>query len=438
MERKKFVDVTIPQLISTREQTQGRWGNDPQQEQSFRDLGFGMFIHWSLDCLLGSVISHWMIGAQTQLVDQFISQMPKRFNPKYFDAEDYAALAEQAGMKYMCFTAKHHNGFCMFDTRSTDFQIMNTPFKRDIFRELTEAFRSRGILPGVYFSPLDFYVNHRQGHTIHFLTPESLPVNNPQLMEINRLQMRELMERYGELHTVFFDGPPEGLKDIVWNTQPWCLITRGEMETPEGTLPDRIMDWAWEANYCLGDSWGYKPYRDALKTPRELIELLIQIRAMGGNLLLNVSPDALGQLPAKQVEILREIGLFTFFNQEALYQVRPWKVSHEGNIWFTKHKDTDTVYAFVLDDIWGVGYDYLNNQERWNDILLRQVKASENTQIELVGQRGDALEHHPELQPRCSFRQDEKGLHIHCLQSFRPYDNRKWPYPVAIRITHAR
>lgn len=432
------VDVTIEKLVSTKLQSGGTLGNDLAREEAFRDLGFGMFIHWSLDCLMGTVISHWMIGAQTNLVDQFIAEKPGQFNPKYFDAQAYALLAQQAGMKYMCFTAKHHNGFCMYNTKTTPFNIMNTPFGRDVFLELTEAFRKVGILPGVYFSPLDFYVNYQQGHTIHFLTSESVPQNNRRLMQNNLNQMKELLEQYGNLNTVFFDGPPESLKELVWKIQPQCLVTRGEMETPECELPDKIMDWAWEANYCMGESWGYKPYGDRLKTPRELIELLIKIRALGGNFLLNVSPDAFGLIPLEQVAILREMGLFVFFNQEAIYGVRPWKVSHEGKIWFTKKREENTVYAFVMDETWGVGYDYANHQEKWHDITLKSVQATENTQIELVGQRGDALEHHPELSPRCRWKQDHQGLHIHCLQSFRPYDNRQWPYPVAIRITNAR
>lgn len=430
------VDVTIEKLENSRELSGGAIGNNHQKEEEFRDLAFGMFIHWSLDSLMGTVISHWMIGAEHSLIDQFINEKPSQFNPKYFDADDYAALAQQAGMKYMCFTTKHHSGFCMYDTKTTDFNIMNTPFKRDVVKELADAFRKRNLVPGMYFSPLDFLWNYKKKHEMHFATPEVLPINNPELMEYNRKQMTEVMQNYGDLGMVFFDGPPEGLKEIVWNNQPNCLITRGEMPTPEITIPDQTMDFAWESCYVIGNSWGYKPYGDNLRTPNELIELIIKIRAMGGNLLLNISPDSLGRIPEKQIEVLREVGLFMFFNQEALYKVRPWKTTNEGDIWYTKKKDENTVYAFVMEDLWGVGYDYRHQNEVWRKIKLKAVKATKDTEIEIVGQTGRALEHRPEVEPKTKWTQDENGLNIDCLQAYRPNDNRKWSYPVAIRITN--
>jgi alpha-L-fucosidase len=325
----------------------------------------------------------------------------------------------------------------MFDTKTTDFNIMNTSYKKDITKEIVESFREKGIVPGIYFSPYDFLWNYKKGNEMHFATHEVLPKNNPKLMQYNQEQLKEIMTNYGDIGLVFFDGPPEGLKEMIWNIQKDTLVTRGEMPTPEITIPDNVMDYAWEACYFMGESWGYRPYGDALKTPLELIELLIKIRAMGGNLLLNVTPDVCGIIPKEQQDILREIGLFLFFNKEAIYKVRPWRVVNEKNIWYTKAKEANTVYAFVTGEAWNYGYDYKKDMEVWHSVTLKGVKATNDTQIELVGQTGRVLEHATKVNPKTKWHQDKEGIHIEAMLCYRPYDNRKWPYPVAIRITNA-
>ncbi|MDR2982527.1 MAG: alpha-L-fucosidase, partial [Puniceicoccales bacterium] len=161
--------------------------NKPEREQWFMDLGFGMFIHWSMDSQVGVVISHSMAGASDDYLDRFINELPKTFNPRKFYPEDWAILAKLAGMKYVVFTTKHHSGFCMWDTKTTDFMIMNTPFQRDALREILEAFRKQGIAIGLYFSPEDFHVLHQMGIPIGRLHhPQHYPANNPRLMEIDK------------------------------------------------------------------------------------------------------------------------------------------------------------------------------------------------------------------------------------------------------------
>lgn len=425
------VDVTIdPNLISTKEASGGMLGNRAEREEWFRDQAFGMFIHWGLDSLLGSVISHWMIGADKRLVDRFIREFPGMFDPRRFCADDYARLAKMAGMKYMLFTAKHHSGFCMFDTNTTTFNVMNTPFGRDIARELSDAFRRQGLSSGLYFSPYDLYWCHTRGIQLHFATPEVLPANNPELMSCNLEQMRELLTRYGQQDAFFFDGPPEQLKELAWKLQPETLVTRGEMKTPEQHLPEEPIVGAWEACFTMGDGWSYKPTNETYKSGAELIGMLIETRAKGGNLLLNVTPDSQGVIPFEQERLLHEVGLFLFFNDEAIYEVRPWQVTNEGPIWFTRAKASDTVYAFVTGEPWPYG-------ER-KSVTLRSVRATDGTEVEIVGQSGDALEHRPDADTKARWRQDEEGLHIDAMLCYRPYDNRKWPNPVVIRITHAK
>src|SRR3954463_11968766 len=127
--------------------------NQPERLEWFRDIGFGLFIHWSVDSQLGVVISHSLAGADEAYTRRFFDDLPKTFNPRKFYPQDWAALAKLAGVRYVVFTAKHHSGFTMFDSATTDFSIMRTPFKRDVTAEVFQAFRDQGIAPGVYFSP---------------------------------------------------------------------------------------------------------------------------------------------------------------------------------------------------------------------------------------------------------------------------------------------
>lgn len=131
--------------------------NKPERADWFQDLGFGMFLHWNVDGTLGAVICHSLAGSSPEHTNKYFSELPKYFNPKKFNPTAWARLAKLAGMKYVIFTTKHHSCFCMWNTKTTDFNVMNTPFGRDIWQELFQAFRKEGIAIGVYFSPEDFY-----------------------------------------------------------------------------------------------------------------------------------------------------------------------------------------------------------------------------------------------------------------------------------------
>src|SRR5271157_4179728 len=144
-----FIGGTRPELC------QQSPGNNPDRLEWFRDQGFGLFIHWSVDSQLGTVISHSVVGASDDYASHFFDDLPKTFNPWKFRPVDWAILAKLAGVRYVVFGAKHHSGFCMFNTATTDFNIFHTPFKRDIVSEVLAAFREQGIAPGIYFSPDD-------------------------------------------------------------------------------------------------------------------------------------------------------------------------------------------------------------------------------------------------------------------------------------------
>lgn len=402
-------------------------GNRPERLEWFRDLGFGLFIHWSLDSQLGSVISHSLVGASEDYVRRYLEVLPKTFNPKKFNPEDWAVLAKLAGMKYVVFTAKHHSGFCMFQTKTTDFSIMNTPYSKDITARVNQAFREQGLALGLYYSPDDFYFLHRQGKVISRRRLGVTPPENPPLMQYDQAQLRELLTNYGRIDIMFLDGPPEGLRELCWELQPDIVVTRGAIETPEQHVPGVPLEGAWEANLTMGTQWQYKPTHETYKSGTELIEYLIETRAKGGNLLLNVGPHPDGTLPIEQEARLREIALWMFVNGEAIYEVRPWVITNEGSTWFTKRKSEDTVYLFLTQTHWRLG--------ETKTFTVRSVRAKEGTKISLLGQTGGVLEYFPDVVPRPRWQQDEDGLQLTVTMAQRLYNNRRWPNPVVVRLT---
>ncbi|HXF11031.1 MAG TPA: alpha-L-fucosidase [Desulfuromonadaceae bacterium] len=395
----------------------------------FRDQGFGLFIHWSVDSQLGYVISHTLVGASDDYVNRFYGELPKTFNPHKFNATELAALARLAGVRYVVFTAKHHSGFCMWDTATTDLNIMHTPFQRDVTSELLSAFRAQGIAPGLYFSPDDFWWLHRNNKVIQRKSADVQPLNNPGLLQYDLAQVRELMTKYGDIKVVFFDGQADQLRDLAWQLQPDTVVTRGAIQTPEKTIPGKAIDAPWESCITMGDGWQYQPTLENYKSAGQLIQMLIETRAKGGNLLLNVGPKPDGELPVEQEERLREIAEWMFINGEAIYGVRPWSVVNERDVWFTKKKDEDTVYAFVHQNApWKLGAAA--------DVVLASVHSSGQTAVSVLGQNDKALEY-SDVVPRTTWKQEPDGLHIHFFQAQRLRDNRQWSNPVVLKITHA-
>lgn len=401
--------------------------NQPDRLEWFRDLGFGMFIHWSVDSQLGLEISHSLVGASDDYVKRYIEELPKSFYPYKFNPTDWARLAKLAGMKYMVFTSKHHNGFAMFRTETTPFNIMKTPFGRDITGELISAFRNAGIAPGFYFSPDDFWWL-RQNH-IRFQRhiPEVSPANNPGLLKHDQAQVRELMTHYGDIDVMFFDGPWDGLRELSWDLNPKTIVTRGGIATPEQFVPGVALDGPWESCITMGNSWPYKPTNENYKSGTELISLLIETRAKGGNLLLNVGPSPEGEIPEEQKRRLEEIALWMFVNGEAIYGVRPWVVTNEQDVWFTRKKNTNTVYVIVKPkDRWKYG--------EWKEISLKSIKATPTTNISVLGQNDEALEYQPAVKPKSTFRQQGDTLTLRAMHAQRLYTNRQWPNPIVIKL----
>lgn len=418
---------TAPEAVGSR--------NKAERLEWFRDLGFGMFIHWSHDSQLGSVISHSMVGASKDYLQRYVNDLPLTFNPRKFAPRDWAVLAKLAGMKYVVFTTKHHNGFTMWPSKTTSFGVQSTPFRRDIVREVLDAFREQGIAAGVYYSPDDFWYLLQKGIPLQRNIDGVYPTNVPGLMDYDKAQIRELYTEYGKIDIMFFDGPPEGLRELAWDLQPETVVTRGAIATPEQYVPGARIEGPWESNLTMGTQWQYKPTNDQYKPGGELIRLLIETRAKGGNLLLNVGPKPDGELPIEQEERLREVALWMFINGEAIHATRPWIVPSENaagdEFWFTKAKNADTVYVMVRPrERWAYG--------AWKEFTLRSVAATPQTQISVLGQNDEVLEYQPGVVPKSTFRQEGGALKIRAMHAQRIYNDRKWPNPIVVKLTNVK
>jgi len=403
--------------------------NQPDRLDWFRDQGFGLFIHWSLDSQLGVVISHSLVGASRDYTDRFFTELPESFNPRQFHPEDWATLAHLAGVRYVMFTTKHHSGFAMWDTHTTPFGIMKTPFHRDVTKEVFEAFRAQGIAAGVYYSPDDFWWLYEHDIPIERHTEQVQPRNNAALMQYDQAQIQELLTRYGKVDVLFLDGEPNGLRELAWKIDSKIIVTRGAIKTPELTIPGMPIPGAWETCMTMGIGWQYQPQNEHYRSGGELIRMLIQTRAKGGNFLLNVGPKPNGDLPIEEEERLREIALWMFVNSESIYSVRPWIITNEGDTWFTKRKDSSALYAIVeSDQPWP--------RATWKDFVLHSVRATAKTEISVLGQNDKAVEYHPEINPKSTFHQEKDGLHIRVMATQRLQDNFRWPNPAVIKLTN--
>jgi alpha-L-fucosidase len=301
----------------------------------------------------------------------------RTFNPVDFDPAPWAEAAELAGMKYVVFTTKHHDGFSMFDTRQTDYRVTHPdcPFssnpRANIAKEVFDAFRARGFGVGTYFSKSDWHVPYywAPGRPAKTRNPNYDTHAEPELWEkfvqFVHAQIEELMTGYGSVDILWLDGgqvrPPN--QDIRMDEiaamgrrhQPGLIMADrtvgGRNEnylTPEQEVPDDpILDTPWESCITMGDQWSYKP-DDRYKSTRDLIHLLVGVVAKGGNLLLNVGPSPQGTLPAEALSRMREIGDWMEISAEAIHGSRPLAPYAEGKLRFTQRGGD--AYAIYLAD----------------------------------------------------------------------------------------
>ena len=343
----------------------------------YRDAKFGMFIHWGVYSLLGQ--GEWVMQNRSIAVADY-EWLAGTFNPQKFDAKAWVALARAAGMKYITITARHHDGFSMFATKATRYNIVDwTPFKRDPLRELAEECRQQGIKLFFYYSQLDWH------HPDYFPRGSTgRKTGRPESGDWNRYldfmdtQLTELLTNYGQLGGIWFDGmwdkpPPEAgwrlpeTYALIHRLQPAALIIPNHHQAPlagedvqtfEQDLPGAntagfntrtIGGLPLETSLTMNESWGFNLTDHKYKSPEELIHYLVRAAGYGANLLLNIGPRPDGTIPPEAEERLRALGSWLATYGGAIYGTRAGPIAPRS--WGVTTQRGDTVFVHVLD--WG-------------------------------------------------------------------------------------
>jgi alpha-L-fucosidase len=376
--------LTSSTALKAQEQQAMRLGSETPEEKEqrmawWKQDRFGMFIHFGLYAMPAR---HEWVKTLEKIPEEHYDKYFQHFNPENYDAKEWAKQAKEAGMKYVVMTTKHHEGFCLFDSKYTDYKSTNTPFGRDLIREYVDAFRAEGIKVGFYYSIIDWHHPHYPVEAIHPLRPGNFPLYQPfslalswrkskrndrRYAELNKErnmaiyreymfnQVRELLTNYGEIDVMWFDFSTkkmegvdgirsyygksqedyhaEELQKLVRELQPGIIINNrldlhiyedGEdFVTPEQVSTKELKAYRgknWETCQTFSGSWGYHRGQDKKwKTEKELISLLITSVANGGNLLLNVGPTALGEFDYRANNALQRIGHWMRYHSKSIY-----------------------------------------------------------------------------------------------------------------------
>ena len=347
------------------------------------DARFGMFIHWGLYALPAR--HEWVKNAERMTNEQYQKYF-EMFNPDMWDPHEWAKLAKAAGMKYVVLTAKHHEGFCLFDSKFTDYKAPNTPYGKDLIKEYVEAFRAEGLKVGFYYSLIDW---HHPDYTIDSNHPQRqtsdtayVRLNKGRDMskyrEYIKNQVRELLTNYGEISIIWFDfsfpgkhgkghddWDSENLLKMARSLQPGIIVDdRLDLNNVEGgwdfTTPEQVQvsKWPevngkrvpWETCQTFSGSWGYYRDENTWKSPSQLIELLIESVSKGGNLLLNVGPTARGVFDFRAQERLKVMGEWMKYNNRSIYGCTeaPAGITVPANTLLTYNPVTKRLYVHLL------------------------------------------------------------------------------------------
>ncbi|MCF7918829.1 MAG: alpha-L-fucosidase [Candidatus Cloacimonetes bacterium] len=351
--------------------------------QWWQEARFGMFIHWGIYALAAR---HEWVKNYEKMTDADYSRYFEHFEPDLFEPRQWAQTARKAGMKYFVITTKHHDGFCLWDTKYTDYKSVNTPAGKDLIAEVVTAFRAEGIKVGFYYSLLDWHHPHFTIDRNHpqLEMPELDAVNQQRDMKIYaeymRNQVTELLSNYGKIDYMFFDySYPEGkdgkghkdwesekLLQLVRELQPEIIINDRldlmtnvggwDFITPEQYKPAKWPEINgkrvfWETCQTFSGSWGY--YRDetSWKSIRQLLILLIETVSKGGNLLLNVGPTARGNFDQRAVDRLNLMGKWLGLHKRAIYGCTqaPEDLSCPENCLLTFKAETNRLYIHILE-----------------------------------------------------------------------------------------
>jgi alpha-L-fucosidase len=370
----QLIQAQLPRETEARKIQRMKWWTDAR---------FGMFIHWGLYALPAR---HEWVKNYERMTNEQYQKYFESFNPDLYNPREWARMAKEAGMKYVVLTAKHHEGFCLFDSKYTDYKSTSTPFGKDIIKEYVEAFRAEGLKVGFYYSLIDW---HHPDYTIDSRHPQRQDsdtayarLNNGKDMnryrEYMKNQVRELLTNYGEISIIWFDfsfpgkngksrldWDSENLLKLARSLQPGIIVDdRLDLRDVEGgwdfTTPEqvKVAKWPemngkkipWETCQTFSGSWGY--YRDEMswKSPAQLMELLIESVSKGGNLLLNVGPTARGTFDFRAQERLKAMGEWMKYNNRSIYGCTeaPAGFSAPANSLLTYNPETRRLYVHLL------------------------------------------------------------------------------------------
>ena len=445
-----------------------------QRLEDWQDLKFGLLLHWGTYSQWGIVESwsicpedlSWATGCRKPGISEIYSEyvtayenLQTTFNPVKFNPEKWSEAAKQAGMKYVVFTTKHHDGFCMFDSDYTDYKITDslTPYssnpRSNITKELFSAFRKDNFWIGAYFSKPDWHSDYYWWK--HFPTvdrncnysTQKHPEQWNKFVNYTHNQIDELMTDYGKIDILWLDGGwvriktdeevKEGLLDVYENSR-WARNTQSQdinmseivrksrlkqpelivvdravpgphqnYLTPEQHIPATGLPYPWETCMTMATSWSYVP-NDVYKPTNELVEKLVDIVSKGGNFLLNIGPGPDGELDSIAYVRLKEMGEWMAINGEAIYNSRMYAVYGEGEtIRYTQSKDQQTQYVFF--------FEFPDKP-----IHLEHLHVNKNSTIELLGKAG-----------KLSFSSDKTGTTLKLPSSLKKHGQHVWVVKVS-------
>lgn len=382
----------------------------------WKEAKFGLFVHWGLYAVAAGEYNgqkgygEWLMY-EAHIPKEEYEKFAPQFNPVQFDADAWVRMAKTAGMKYIVITSKHHDGFCLFDSKISDYDILDrTPFKRDPLRELGDACRKHGLKLCFYHSIMDWHHPHENKTDFARYREEYLLP-----------QLKELLTNYGDIGVLWFDGEwieewtEEQGKELyryVRDLQPNLIVNNrvgkgrngmqgmnnsqdaaGDFGTPEQEILGEKSTLDWESCMTMNDHWGYNKNDKNFKSAEDLIWNLVDITAKGGNFLLNVGPTASGLFPDECVERLNTIGAWMAINQEAIYASKPWVHWQEGeNIRYAEGKN-------------GAVYVFLKHQAS-PKLVLKKIKPAAGSTISMLG-----------LATPLSWRQTPEGVSIQMPQT---------------------
>lgn len=341
-------------------------GNEKTEQNSkriewWKDAKFGLFLHWGLYSQAAGDWKgkpyrgneHFMIYEKLSLKEY--GSLANDFNPTLFNAEKWVKNTKMAGMKYVVITTKHHDGFAMYNSPSSSYNIVNrSPFKRDPLKELAEACKKNDLKLGFYYSlgrdwedpdcPTDWPTKGGRSNLVDYPNEDAKDFSKYFERKV-KPQIRELLTQYGPVGVLWFDTP-EGilteaqskeLLQLIRTLQPDCIVNNrisgklnlGDYKVSEQQITDKIDYAPWESCITMSKGWGYNKHDTSWKNPELLVRQLVEIVCKGGNLLLNIGPKSDGTFPDEAVERLKDIGKWMEINNEAIYGVKPWMVAGE-------------------------------------------------------------------------------------------------------------